>query len=66
MTHKESTMSDLNNASPKRPDDAKTHAESKAEQEQRKPEDAAAVKRNESTVAPEKSESEALRGFHGG
>jgi hypothetical protein len=59
-------MSDLNNASPKRPEDAKTHAESKAEQERKNPEKADTVKRNDSTVAPEKSETEALRGFHGG
>lgn len=59
-------MSDLNNASPQRPEDAKTYAESKAEQQQRKPETPPAAKKNDSVVAPEKSESEALRGFHGG
>jgi hypothetical protein len=59
-------MSDLNNASPKRPEDAKTHAESKAEQEQRNPENSSTVKQNDSTVAPEKSKNESLRGFHGG
>jgi hypothetical protein len=62
-------MSDLNNASPKRPEDAKTHAQSKAEQEKKNPDNptsANTVKRNDSTVAPEKTETEALRGFHGG
>lgn len=58
-------MSDLNNVSPKRPDDVKKHAESKAKQEKNQAA-SPADRQNDSTVAPEKSKSEALRGFHGG
>jgi hypothetical protein len=62
---RENIMSDLNNATPHRPEDAKTHAESKAEQESKQPAPSSA-KQNDSTVAPEKTKNEALRGFHGG
>ena len=70
QTQREIIMSDLNNASPKRPEDAKTHAESKAEQQSKQPAPSEATQgnatKNDSTVAPEKSKNEALRGFHGG
>jgi hypothetical protein len=55
--------SDLNNADPTPPEDAKA----KLERNARESEQLDSPKRkNDSTIAPEKSKSEAMKGFHGG
>ena len=56
-------MSDLNNANPTPPDEAKAQLE-KNERESRKLDSPART--NESTVDPEKPEEDILKGFHGG
>lgn len=56
-------MSDLTNQSPEPPEDAKIRLAKAAEESKKldSPE-----RKNDSTVAPEKSKEEAMRGFHGG
>tara|TARA_R110001599_G_scaffold159052_2_gene346214 strand:- start:27484 stop:27654 length:171 start_codon:yes stop_codon:yes gene_type:complete len=56
-------MSNLNNANPKPPEESKKKLE-KAEEDSRKLD--SPQRKNDSTVAPEKSKEEALKGFHGG
>ena len=56
-------MSDLNNADPTPPEDAKARLE-KAAEESRKLD--TPQRKNDSTIAPEKSKDEALKGYHGG
>jgi hypothetical protein len=56
-------MSDLNNANPTPPEDAKQRLRQNAEESKKldSPE-----RKNDSTIAPEKSKEDALKGFHGG
>ena len=56
-------MSDLNDANPTPPEDAKAQLEKNA-RESRKLDSPART--NESTIDPEKPEHEILKGFHGG
>jgi hypothetical protein len=56
-------MSDLNNANPKPPEDAKAKLE-KNEEESRKLD--SPQRTNESTIDPEKPPKDILEGFHGG
>lgn len=56
-------MSDLNNADPKPPKDAKAKLE-KNEEESRKLD--SPQRTNDSTIQPEKPDEDILKGFHGG
>jgi hypothetical protein len=56
-------MSDLNNANPEPPPDAKAKLEKNAE-ESRKLD--SPQRTNDSTIQPEKPEEDILKGFHGG
>jgi len=56
-------MSDLNNASPTPPEDAKAKLE-KAAEESRKLD--SPKRTNDSTIDPEKPENDILKGYHGG
>jgi hypothetical protein len=56
-------MSDLNNANPCPPEDARARLE-RNEEESRKLDSPART--NESTIDPEKPEKDILEGFHGG
>lgn len=56
-------MSDLNNVTPTPPDDAKATLQKNAEESKKldSPE-----RQNDSTIAPERSKKDSLKGFHGG
>lgn len=56
-------MSDLNNADPTPPDEVKARLQKVAEESKKldSPE-----RKNDSTIAPEKSKDDALKGYHGG
>ena len=56
-------MSDLNNANPTPPEDAKAQLAKNAEESKKldNPQ-----RQNDSTIDPNKTKDEALRGFHGG
>jgi len=56
-------MSDLNNANPKPPEDAKAKLE-KNEEESRKLD--SPQRTNDSTIDPEKPKKDILKGYHGG
>lgn len=56
-------MSNLNNADPKPPAESREKLE-KAEEESRKLD--SPERKNDSTVAPEQTKEESLKGFHGG
>lgn len=56
-------MSDLNNADPTPPEDARARLQ-KAEEESKKLD--SPQRKNDSTIAPERSKEDALKGFHGG
>jgi uncharacterized protein (DUF302 family) len=61
--HQETVMSDLNNASPKPPEDAKAKL-AKNEEVSRKLD--SPTRTNDSTIDPEKPKEDILKGFHGG
>jgi hypothetical protein len=56
-------MSDLNNSNPTPPDEVKAILKKNAEESKKldSPE-----RQNDSTIAPERSKNDALKGFHGG
>ena len=56
-------MSDLNNATPEPPEDAKAKLEEN-ERESRKLD--SPTRTNDSTIQPEKPDEDILKGFHGG
>ena len=56
-------MSDLNNADPHPPEDSLARLK-KAEEESRKLD--SPQRKNDSTINPEESKEDALKGFHGG
>jgi len=56
-------MSDLNNANPKPPEESRKKLK-QAEQDSRKLD--SPQRKNDSTIAPEQSKQESLKGFHGG
>lgn len=56
-------MSNLNNANPEPPEESKQKLK-KAEKDSRELD--SPERKNDSTIAPEKSKEEALKGFHGG
>ena len=61
--HRTNIMSDLNNADPHPPEDSLARLK-KAEAESRKLD--SPQRKNDSTINPEESKEDALKGFHGG